>query len=308
MVSGERQGRWRFFHPSGRLAEEADYQGGKLHGPRRRLFDDGKKALEARYEKGSPAGSWTTYYDNGRVAMALTFPDGSGERFLPDGKPWPKGEKIASCQGRLKCTSPLEQMDLDSLPPVIPGACPQGGGKIGRAAKPLLAGIRPAWGEAGENEYTPGRCIDNVSASCAPDIDGDGGDEVLAQISYRIPMGDAQGCRYKGSEGGYWNMTALVMVTPPAPGSTEWTPKGLIGYRRFDAEDGGATTDVTGFVRLPSGEVGVRAESSFSGGDCDQKDSNEILVPRGGQRWEVAVKKTIVECGEPEEPEEGDVF
>jgi hypothetical protein len=65
---------------------------------------------------------------------------------------------------------------------------------------------------------------------------------------------------------------------------------------------------VTGFVRLPSGEVGVRAESSFSGGDCDQKDSNEILVPRGGQRWEVAVKKTIVECGEPEEPEEGDVF
>ncbi len=64
---------------------------------------------------------------------------------------------------------------------------------------------------------------------------------------------------------------------------------------------------MTGFVRPPSGEVGVRAESSFSGGDCDQKDSNEILVPHG-QRWEVAVNKAIVECGESEEPEEGDVF
>jgi hypothetical protein len=51
----------------------------------------------------------------------------------------------------------------------------------------------------------------------------------------------------------------------------------------------------------------VRAERSFSGGDCDQKTSNEVLVPRG-QRWEVAVNKTIVECGEPEEPEEADVF
>ena len=64
---------------------------------------------------------------------------------------------------------------------------------------------------------------------------------------------------------------------------------------------------MTGVVRLPSGEVGVRAESSFSGGDCDQKASNEILVPRG-QRWAVAVNKAIVECGESEEPEEADVF
>lgn len=203
-------------------------------------------------------------------------------------------------------------MDLDSLPPVIPGACPQGGDKKGRAwtrgvPKPLLAGARRAWTEAEGKEYSPGQCIDSVSVSCAPDIDGDGRDEVLAQISYRIPMGDARGCRYKGSEGGYWDMTALVMVTPPASGGTEWTPKGLFGYRRFDAEDGGATIDVTGFIRLPSGEVGVRAESSFSGGDCDQAASNEILVLRG-QRWEVAAKKAIVECGESEEPEEADVF
>jgi hypothetical protein len=53
--------------------------------------------------------------------------------------------------------------------------------------------------------------------------------------------------------------------------------------------------------------VGVRAESSFSGGDCDQKAGNEILVPRG-HRWEVAVNKAIVECGKPDEPEEADVF
>ena len=68
----------------------------------------------------------------------------------------------------------------------ISRACGDKVGRVSRgAAKPLLAGARRAWMESGENDYSPGQCIGSVSASCAPDIDSDGRDDVLAQISYR---------------------------------------------------------------------------------------------------------------------------
>ena len=310
MVGGKRQGRWREFFPSGRMAEEAVYEDGKLHGSRRRLFDTGKPALEARYEHGAPVGAWTAYYDNGRPAMKLTFPGGTGERFLPSGEPWPKGEKLESCAGRLKCASRLEQMDFDSLPPAITGACPHGDPKWrawSRGAwKPLLAGARRIWTEAEGNEYSPRSCVESVAVSCAPDLDGDGGDEVLATISYRILLNGEQRCHAKDSNG-YWDMTALVALSPPAAGASEWVPKGLVGYPRFTADNGGAETEVTGFVRLPSGEVGLRVDRTLGGGDCDREESRGILVLRG-REWEPVFDQTIVACGEPVEPEERDVY
>ena len=304
MVGGQRHGRWRAYHPNGKLADESSYDAGKLHGPRRRFFASGKPALEATYHEGVPVGAWTAYYDNGRRALAVTFPAASVAGFRPDGKPWPAGAKIQTCEGQSACKSALERMDLDSLPPVIPEpTCPRAG-KLPRASwKPVLGAARRAW--AGEGDYTP-HCVREITVRCAPDLDAAAGAEVLAEIEYRILIGGARDCETKDSNG-VWEMTGLVALSPPGPGRTDWTARGLIGYPHFTADNGGTETSVLRFVRLPSGETALHTSLYSDPGDCGPGTDESIVVLRDG-KWAHVAGRTIHACSRPDEPEEWDVF
>jgi hypothetical protein len=312
LVANRQQGVWRTFHHNGTLAEESTWEAGTRHGPRRRFFDNGKPALDARYRRGMPTGPWTTYYDSGQPAMTATFSaNGSAsESFLPDGSVWPPSRKLeANADGSVAASSPLQHLDIASLPPELPKACPEGGKSRGRSLplrtwKPVLAAAVKA--SQPDAEYSPNGCPQTVRVSCAPDLDGDGTAEVLAEIEHRVLLNEKTDCHTKASND-VWEITSVVALSPPGVGRPGWAPKGLIGYKRYDAGEGGATISLEGFVRLPSGEIAIAVRYHWGGGDCDGGESEALLVLRAG-RWVAAARKTLQECNQSEEPEAGDVF
>jgi hypothetical protein len=314
LVANRQQGVWRTFHRNGTLAEESTWEAGTRHGPRRRFFDSGKPALNARYRHGIPTGSWTTYYDSGQPAMTATFSAngnaGTSKSFLPDGSAWPPSRKLeANADGSAATSSPLQHLDLESLPPELAKACPEGGKSGGRSLPPrtwkpvLAAAVKASQPDA---EYPPSGCPQAVRVSCAPDLDGDGTAEVLAEIDHRVLLNEQTDCNTKNL-GDVWEFTSVVALSPPGVGRPGWTPKGLIGYKRYDAGEGGSTISLEGFVRLPSGEPAVAMRYHWGGGDCEGGESGALLVLRAG-RWVAAARQTLQECNQSEEPEAGDVF
>ncbi len=313
-VQGQRQSRHRMYHPTGAIAEDATYNQGRLDGTRRRGFDDGKAALEATYSNGIPHGIWTTFYDNGQRALVMTFRNGkvigSVQGFSLDGKPWPAGALHEAC--RYSCASELGHLDLESLPPIPPEPCRQG--VVGTAnawprsvIRPLVRASRKAIDET--VGCSPANCADSVAISCAPDLDGKPGGEILAVIACRVPLP----CPDCGADANreYAALAANVILSPPAPGRPSWIEHGFVSCRENSSFEGDPQSKVQGYLRLPDGEVAISTLHSAASSDDGRERCSQSLYSLRQGKWQEVMSGESQLCAEeglPEEPEEFDVY
>ena len=319
-VHGARVGIWRTFHRSGALAEEAHYDHGALHGPRHRFFESGRPSLDANYNHGLATGSWRAFYDREPPNLALTAAVVHGKElqefaaFTPDGAPWPSNRKLANCSVGTECSAPLALLDLNALPGVFPEPCPMGGAS-GRARSvpanqfsPIIVAARKAWDRPGAEipSLAPAGCVEAIRLSCAPDLDGAPGAELLAEIQYYIYR---TGCSSPEPNGLSWSPSLAIVALSPAKAGSGWKEHGLLGYRAFSAAgiEGGASMGIAGFYRLPSGETAVRARESLDAGDCGGGVFDHLLLPANDD-WRVVAARTVDECNQGKEPEETDDF
>jgi hypothetical protein len=186
----------------------------------------------------------------------------------------------------------VEPLDPTALPAVRPGPCAAvGRGKVRRVLSvsergPLLEAARAAW-EA--DWMAPIGCVEQVSVSCAPDLDGTPGPEVVAEIRYLAGTEDCATARRRGVSSTH----ALLAFVPPSPDSSAWHSLGLIGYSRFDVGgvESPATTEITGFVRLPDDRTALRVTRANDGADCSGQRSVDILGASDGALTELATKE-----------------
>jgi hypothetical protein len=313
---GLREGLWREFHSNGALSEEAHYEHGKMHALRYRFFASGRKSLEANYEHGVPTGEWIAFYDRDPPNLALTanLRDGREERevtgLLPDGTAWKSEPKVDACSDGT-CRSPLDLLDLEALPPLLPEPCAWGLGRNVPANElaPLVEAARHAWPKeepGGTTSLGPAGCVERVRLSCAPNLDEEAGAEVLAEIRYRIYQADCTSASAREVS----STIAVVALSPPNASSRTWSERALIGYYRFDApgvEQPSSLERGPSFVRLPNGEAALRVLASSDGGDCMGRRVDEIVVLRNGHA--VTIKsRTLTEGNQRAEPEETDLF
>jgi hypothetical protein len=305
---GKRQGDWRAFHPNGTLADTLHYEVGKLDGPRQRFFASGRSALNAHYGKGVPSGKWSGYYDQDapRLALELTLQNGreagpvSG--FLPDGKPFTREQELEPCAEGAPCVSPLGLLDVEALPPLLPERCPSG--RVARAAwPPIVAAARQTFRD--DPSFAPSGCVDEVTLSCATDLDGLPGAEVLVEIAHRMYQPScAAARRNQVSE------TRVIVALSPQPNAVPaFLGRAQLGYRSFDAPgvEAGTFIEVESIVRLPSGDAAVRTFASTDAGDCGGGRSIHISLLREGRFRTVAVH-TLNPCNGLAEPPENDPF
>jgi MORN repeat variant len=318
-VHGAREGTWRTFHPNGALAEEARYEHGALDGLRRRFFESGRPSLEASYDHGIATGRWRAFYDGEPPNLALTVSVAHGNElqelsaFLPDGMPWPSNQKLANCPVGSECNAPLALLDLNALPPVSPEPCLVGGAPgharrvPGNQFKPIIDAAREAWGKPapGTSSLAPMGCVEGIQLSCAPDLDGAPGSELLAQIAYRTYRTK---CESPDPDGPSSPTQAIVTLSPATAGSA-WKAHGLLGYRDFNASglEGPPLIEARGFCRIPSGEIAVRARESTTAGDCSGGVVDQLLL-LGKEDWTVVAAQTLNACNQDKEPEETDDF
>lgn len=320
-VHGARAGVWRTFHPSGALAEEAHYERGALHGSRRRFFESGRPSLEANYNHGVASGSWQAFYDCEPPNLALTASVALGKAlqevaaFTPDGAPWPINRKLANCPVEAECNAPLALLDLNALPAVFPEPCPMGGasGHARRAPanqfRPIIVAAREAWGKPDPetpSSLAPTGCVEAIRLSCAPDLDGAPGAELLAEIQYYIYRPE---CSSPEPNGLSWSSSLAIVALSPAKAGSGWKAHGLLGYRAFSAlgVESGALIETAGFRRMPSGETAVRVRASTDAGDCGGRVVDQLILPANDD-WRVVAARTINECNQAKEPEDTDDF
>jgi hypothetical protein len=264
---------------------------GKREGPWSTHHPNGKLALQANYRRGLPEGRWTSFYDNGHPAIVVSFRRGIVDLapsafagFSPDGTPWPTGAKLLPCNPEGPCTNPLEHLDFESLPPVVSDACPESAPGQSRPLPrtswpPVLDAIKRAWpanpggGEIPGPERSP--CITQIRLSCAPNLDGLPDRDILAEISYRFLLNSEKNCATKNLLD-VWDMKAVVTLSPPAADRKTWKPRGIVGYPQCMADVCPGYDTITGFVLLPSGEVGIRVRMTLTGGECRDEKWEEI--------------------------------
>lgn len=276
---GERQGTWREYHRNGALAEEAHYEQGQLQGLRRRFFESGRPSLEATYESGAATGTWRTFYDSVTPQVALTVSMNGGREegpltgYFPDGSPWPADPTHAACAAFETCSFPAQQLDFEALPPVhcpheTPHAVP-----LDRWA-PLLKAARAAW--SSRDFKVPRGCVEAIKLSCAPDLDGVGGGDVLAEISYRIRSPDCAFARKHD----ILQSRALLALSPLVGDPGSWRTLGFIDYLELDDPDAESPypKSFAGFMRFPDGGIGLRICLSGRAEDCRRNDNSENLM------------------------------
>ncbi|HWA75612.1 MAG TPA: hypothetical protein VG937_24925 [Polyangiaceae bacterium] len=307
-TKGKRHGDWRAFHPNGTTAEISHYAEGKLHGARQRFFASGRSALQASYENGVPSGKWSAYYDKEapRLALELTLQKGretapvSG--FLPDGQPFTPQQELEQCSEGAPCSSPLQSLDIEALPPLLPEPCRSG--RVSRAAwPPIVEAARQAFAE--DPSFAPSGCVDDIALSCATDLDGLAGAEVLAEIAYRMYQPSCAEARRNSVSA----TRAIVALSPQGNAPPTFLGRALLGYRSFDAPgvEAGTSIEVESFVRLPSGEAAVRTRASTDAGDCGGGRSIRIELLRAGRFRSVALY-ALNPCNGLAEPAEDDPF
>ena len=64
---GVEQGEWLFWHPNGKLQEEANYERGMLNGRVTRYYDNGQKSEEGYFKMDIQDSLMTTWYRDGKM-------------------------------------------------------------------------------------------------------------------------------------------------------------------------------------------------------------------------------------------------
>ncbi|MDQ2643874.1 MAG: hypothetical protein M3020_08680 [Myxococcota bacterium] len=175
-----------------------------------------------------------------------------------------------------------------------------GRGKVRRVLSateraPLLEAARAAW-DPEADWMAPSGCVEQVSISCATDLDGKAGDEVVGEIRYIAgtePCAAARSRRVTSTR-------ALLAFVPPTPDSAGWRLLGLIGYDGFEVpgEESPATTQLAGFVRLPDGRTALRVTRANDGGDCSGQRLVDLLTATDGKLTEIASRE-LRACNAP---------
>ncbi len=192
-----------------------------------------------------------------------------------------------------------EPLDPLALPAVKPAPCAAvGRSKVRRVLSvgeraPLLEAARDVWGA---DYRAPIGCVEQVSISCATDLDGNDGAEVIGEIRY---LAGTDECAAAGRRG-VTTTRALLAFVPPGPDSAGWRLLGLIGYSGFDVpgEESPATTELSGFVRLPDGGTALRVTRANDGADCSGQRTVELLAAPDGKLTEIATRE-LRACNAP---------
>ena len=139
-------------------------------------------------------------------------------------------------------------------------------------------------------------CIEQVSISCATDLDGDASAEVIAEIRYLAGTDECAAARRRGVT----STRALLAFVPPSPGSAAWRLLGLIGYNGFDVAgvESPAATKLSGFVRLPDGRTALRVTRENDGADCSGQRTVDLLAAPDGKLTQIATRE-LRACNAP---------
>jgi hypothetical protein len=200
----------------------------------------------------------------------------------------------------------LEELDLDHLPSVTPAQCSEGGAGVSRPALPavrkaVLQTIQAGWPE--QDDYSPRgcKCMGLVQVACGPDLDGAPGNEVLAEVSYRIPQEGVSETesplRPTCSSNERVDQTVVVALSPPAPDRPGWTLLGVVGFSVRGAGEGGTVIKRKRFLRLPDGTTGIYARA-FTPGFTDQNDV-VLVYSKDDWHWRTAALRPVTTGAEP---------
>jgi len=225
--------------------------------------------------------------------------EGKRPNAAPSSAPSVSASPVASSSA--PASAPVDgpaQLDPTALPEVHAHCAAVGRGKVRRVLpaserKPLLEAARTAWDE---DSMAPIGCVEQVSISCAPDLDGDGKAEIVGEIRYLAGTEECTAARRRGLSSTY----ALLAFVPPGPDAAAWRLLGLIGYSRFDVRgvESPAMSKLTGFVRLPDGRAALRVERANDGADCAGQRTVDLLGASDGGLQQVATKE-LRACNAP---------
>lgn len=73
IVSGERHGEWRSFHPDGTPWSIHYYENGTQGGPYRVYWENGVTRIKGHYISGEPSGEWVFFTEEGDTARAINY-------------------------------------------------------------------------------------------------------------------------------------------------------------------------------------------------------------------------------------------
>lgn len=76
---GKREGVWRTYDKRGQMLTEIAWKAGKAHGPFRENYASGELMVEGQFEQGNRANIWIAYYTNGNINWTGAY-DESGAR------------------------------------------------------------------------------------------------------------------------------------------------------------------------------------------------------------------------------------
>lgn len=70
---GEREGKWDYYYPSGKMWSTCEYKDGKKHGKSAVFFETGKPRYEGTYSEDSTIGKWKFYNKAGKVVKEVDY-------------------------------------------------------------------------------------------------------------------------------------------------------------------------------------------------------------------------------------------
>jgi hypothetical protein len=197
----------------------------------------------------------------------------------------------------------LDDLDFESLPSIAAPPCSQGNRNGFRPSpanewKRLLEPIQRGW-HPGDG-YAPAACIRSVRTRCAPDLDGTPGDEVLVEVSYRVPQvhwtDDGKEVHPSCTARDWvWDLTAIVALRPPVANTTDWAFRGVVGFAVRATGEGAREIRFRRFVRLPDGRAGVFARSLTPG--FSEEDDVILVYDQDSWAWPVATSRRVVAAG-----------
>ena len=112
-----KDGRYKVYHPSGRIMKEFGYKDGKYSGAFKIYYENGKTSEEAVYVDGTLDGRYLAHYESGQVKKNLHTKMvkrmGLTRNFMRTGKCWKKVLIIGA--GRMKCINIQKQAVYTAL-------------------------------------------------------------------------------------------------------------------------------------------------------------------------------------------------
>jgi hypothetical protein len=190
---------------------------------------------------------------------------------------------------------------VQHLPAPVHVACPEAlsdgslvDARLGDVLASLASGIK--WDAAGGGAGAPTRCRREVKLHCGPDLDHDGDQEAIVEIT-SLDIGDGQSCDQAAASAEQAPAVMRYFFLASRHQST-WRAAGRLAV---NVDDGGGdpARPAAYFVKQSGGKYGVRVDSYAAHGACEV-GGYEVFTLRGGQLVNVArgdLSAPCVPCG-----------